>query len=149
MTLTPLSTGLATDPKLLEHFEAMRTMVSKFAGEAGGRKDPVFRLCSIRGEQVEPRAVPHFEGAGLQRTAEFHCQQPETCNSKSSSNPSSTTDSKATNTTAKKNSYYNFRFTDIRDFTTTSNHDNSDSFRFQQQPGLLHTVTSGICTGRE
>ena len=30
MTSTPLSTGLATDPKLLEHFEAMRTMVSKF-----------------------------------------------------------------------------------------------------------------------
>ena len=30
MTSTLLSTGLATDPKLLEHFEAMRTMVSKF-----------------------------------------------------------------------------------------------------------------------
>ena len=30
MTSTPLSTGLATDPKLLEHFETMRTMVSKF-----------------------------------------------------------------------------------------------------------------------
>ena len=30
VTSTPLSTGLPTDPKLLEHFETMRTMVSKF-----------------------------------------------------------------------------------------------------------------------
>ena len=48
---------------------------------------------------------------------------------------------------AKKNSYRNFRYTSNGDFTITGTHETS--FSFQQQPAVLHTVTSGIWTGRE
>ena len=152
MTSTPLFTGLATDPKLLEHLKTMRTMVSKFVEKPVDKRTLFFNFITLDAAKLSQKQY-HFEGADLQCTAEWHCQQPETCNSKSSSNPSSTTDSKATNTTAKKNSYYNFGFTDFGDFTTTSTHNNSDRFSqaaawfttHRRKWNLYRTVVITIC----
>ena len=79
---SPVNLGpLSTDHKLLEHFDTMKTMVSKFVEKPVDERTLCFDFVASEVSKLSEEQY-HTEGAGLQRTAECHCQQFETRNSK-------------------------------------------------------------------
>ena len=62
MTSMPLSTGLATEPKLLEHFEAMRTMVSKFVEKPVDKRTLFFDFVASEASKLSQEQYHTLKG---------------------------------------------------------------------------------------